>query len=197
MSLSESTGSGTGALVAACVIAAYGLVAHGDESLPRSPDLGQPAPAALIEAWNIDIAPDGNGLPPGSGTVTQGEAVYDRHCGSCHGPTGIGASADELAGSDTPLDDEWADRTIGTYWPYATTLFDFIRRSMPMTAPGSLSDGETYAVTAYLLSINGVIPATKTMDAASLAAVVMPNRDGFVRCYPQPQPGNGRDLCLP
>jgi len=151
--------------------------------LPLGPRLGEPAGRAELSRRLSVIFPDGRGLPPGQGSASGGKAVYDKHCQSCHGPGGQGASADQLAGARMQLTGEWPEKTIGTYWPYATTLFDFIRRAMPMQAPGSLSDDEVYAVTAYLLFLNGIIAEDEVMDAASLGKVRMPNRDGFIDLY--------------
>jgi cytochrome c len=145
-----------------------------------SPELGQPLSAEDVKLWDISVFPDGAGLPPGSGDATTGKLLFERHCASCHGPGAIGLSADALAYAEEPLDSEWPDKTIGSYWPYATTVFDFIRRSMPMTAPGSLSNDEVYALTAYLLYINKLIEADQLLDAKTLAAIRMPNRNGFI-----------------
>ncbi len=153
--------------------------------LPRSPNLGEPITPEEAATWNRTVTPDGTGLPAGSGTVEAGERLYSTHCAACHGPEGVGDTADELAGGRMPLDSDTPDKTIGTYWPYATTLFDFIRRSMPATAPGSLADAEVYALTAYLLWLNQVIGRETVMDAKTLAAVKMPNREGFVRMWPE------------
>ena len=112
-----------------------------------------------------------------------GEKVYNRNCKSCHGPEGVGATAEELAGGINGLVHEYPDKTIGTYWPYATTVFDFTRRAMPLNAPGSLSDNDVYAVTAYLLFINGIIDQTTEMNAKTLPKVKMPNRDGFIPMF--------------
>ncbi len=152
---------------------------------PEGPRLGRPAAAEAIAEWNLNVFPDGTGLPPGSGTAVEGKPIYERRCAACHGAEGGGGSADELAGGNG-LTSAHADKTIGTYWPYATTVFDFIRRAMPLDAPRSLSDGEVYAVTAYLLHINGIIGAGDPMNANSLPRVMMPNRDGFIRLYPKP-----------
>jgi cytochrome c len=127
--------------------------------------------------------PDGSGLPAGRGNVSQGKMIYLQQCQSCHGPGGQGASADQLAGGNMNLTDEWPEKTIGNYWPFATTLFDFNRRSMPMQAPGSLSDNDVYAVTAYLLFLNGIIDEKASLDANTLKKVRMPNRDGFINMY--------------
>jgi len=154
-------------------------------SVVASPNLGRPVSAHDIESWEIGVMPSGEGLPSGSGTAVPGEALYRQHCESCHGLEGRGASADELAGGRMSLTSEWPDKNIGTYWPYATTVFDFTRRSMPLTAPGSLSDDEVYALTAYLLYLNGIIGRDEVMNAQSLPKVMMPNRDGFIRIYPE------------
>lgn len=142
--------------------------------------LGQEVPPGLIADWDIDIMPDGAGLPPGRGDVAQGRRLYQQHCAACHGPDGQGGSADRLAGAAGELTGEWPEKTVGNYWPYASTLFDFIRRAMPMTAPGSLSADETYALVAYLLHLNDIVAADAIMDQQTLPAVQMPNREGFL-----------------
>lgn len=145
-----------------------------------SPHLGRQASAEDVAAWNLSVYPDGKGLPDGTGTSAQGAALFQQKCAACHGQEGIGGTADELAGGHEPLDSEYPDKNIGTYWPYATTVFDFIRRAMPMNAPGSLSNDEVYAITAYLLHRNGIIAEQDEMNSKTLAAVKMPNRDGFI-----------------
>ena len=144
------------------------------------PGLGKPlttSERAALEGHSI--YPDGRGLPPGQGTAGEGKAIYEQRCRSCHGVAGAGGSGGLLiAGESLRATD--ADRGIDNYWPYATTLFDFTRRAMPMDAPGTLSDPEVYALTAYLLNLGGIIAADAVMDAVSLPAVKMPNRDGFV-----------------
>lgn len=142
--------------------------------------LGQSASSDAARAWSIGVFPDGTGLPPGQGTATHGEAVYNQYCANCHGPEGEGHTAEELAGGNSDLSSEYPDKTIGTYWPYATTIFDFVRRAMPLNAPGSLSNHEVYAVTAYLLYLNGIITRDTVIDSQSLAKIPMPNRCGFV-----------------
>jgi cytochrome c len=150
------------------------------QAAPEGPKLGKPASPQDIEALSMTVFPDGKGLPAGHGTVTEGKAVYDQYCANCHGAKGSGGSAEELAGAKRGLKDASPDKTIGSYWPYATTLFDFIRRSMPLNAPGSLTKDQVYAVCAYLLHINGIIPETAEMNATTLPLVTMPNREGFI-----------------
>src|SRR3954451_5844080 len=142
--------------------------------------IGRPATAAEIAGWNIDVDGDGNNLPPGSGTVSHGREVFDQQCAACHGANGEGGLGDRLAGGQGTLATSKPVRTVGSYWPYAPTLFDYIRRAMPQNAPQSLRNEEVYAVSAYILSLNGLVGADATLDAKSLAAVKMPNRDRFV-----------------
>lgn len=148
------------------------------DSVPR---LGRPADPQLQGRQRLNVFPDGRGLPAGRGTVEEGGVLYSRHCAACHGRDARGGSAEELAGALRPLNAPGADKTIGSYWPHATTLFDFIRRAKPMGAPGTLSTDEVYALCAWLLYANRVVPADAVMDAQSLPAVRMPNRDGFIR----------------
>lgn len=155
---------------------------------PDSPHLGRPASAADIAAWDLSIYPDGTGLPEGKGTAAQGKELFAQRCAACHGKEGVGGTADELAGGTSPLDSDHPDKNIGTYWPYATTLFDFIRRAMPMDTPESLSDGDVYALTAYLLNRNNIIGEGDEMNARTLPRVRMPNRDGFIWIDAKGQP---------
>jgi cytochrome c len=150
---------------------------------PEGPNLGHPASAEEIAKFDINIFPDGSGLPPGSGTVTQGKVIYDKQCHACHGEGGLGASGESLAGAEMGLTGEWPDQTIGTYWPFGTTLFEFNRRSMPMDKPGSLNNNDVYAVTAYLLYLNGIIEVATTLNAETLMQVKMPNRGGFINIW--------------
>ena len=150
--------------------------------------LGQPATAAEIAQMDHDIGPEGLELPPGRGTVAEGATLYAVQCASCHGVKGEGIAPafPQLVGRDPKAEgfafstDQKLVHTIGNYWPYATTLFDYIKRAMPQAAPGSLTDDQLYAVTAYLLAANQIIPDTAALDAASLRAVQMPYRDRFV-----------------
>ena len=148
---------------------------------PGGSGLGQAATPQQITDWDISIAPDGRGLPPGSGDATAGEPLYQSRCEACHGPRGRGASAEELVGGVAELTGAYPEKTVGSYWPYATTLFDYIRRAMPMDRPLSLTDDEVYALSAYLLYLNDLIGQTELMTAETLPRVQMPNRDGFVR----------------
>jgi S-disulfanyl-L-cysteine oxidoreductase SoxD len=149
-------------------------------------DIGTPATAADIAAWNIDVAPDGRGLPAGSGDVAMGAQVFASKCAACHGAAGQGGLGDPLVGGRGTLTSAKPKRTVGSYWPYATTLFDYINRAMPYNAPKSLSADEVYAVCAFLLNQNGIVPGDARLDAQSLPKVKMPNRDGFVG---DPRPG--------
>lgn len=173
-------------LLAGVALIAAGVMAWGGEK--NSPHLGWPAGAQDIAAWQLNVFPDGTGLPQGKGTARQGAPLYSKHCASCHGEEGIGGTAEELAGGREPLTSEVPDKNIGTYWPYATTIFDFTRRSMPMDAPGSLSADEIYAITAYLLFRNGIIDESGEMNARTLPQVQMPNRNGFLWIDAKDQP---------
>lgn len=153
--------------------------------MPSTFGIGRVATAAEIAARDIDIGPEGRGLPPGRGTPAEGAAVYAAKCASCHGKSGTEGPNDVLVGriegSGFPFArDPKAPRTVGTYWPYATTLFDYIRRAMPTTAPGSLTDDEVYALVAHLLAWNGLVAGDAIIDAQSLPKVRMPARDRFV-----------------
>jgi len=151
----------------------------------QTPNLGRPATAAEIAGWDISVGPDGVGLPAGSGTALKGAAVYEQKCQACHGAKGAGQPNDRLAGGHGTLASKTPVRTIGSYWPYATTVFDYVRRAMPYTQPQSLSDDEVYAVTAYLLQLNGIIGEADEMNAQTLPKVTMPNRGNFVIVYPR------------
>ncbi|MGH2400451.1 MAG: c-type cytochrome [bacterium] len=157
---------------------------------------GRPATGEEVAALDIDVRPDGQGLPDGRGTPAEGETVYAARCAACHGKTGREGPADILVGREPregfPFGRNPAlPRTIGNYWPYATTLYDYIRRAMPPASPGSLSADETYAVVAYLLLLNELVPADVVIDRASLPRVVMSAKDRFV-VDPRGGPGRGR-----
>jgi cytochrome c len=151
--------------------------------------LGRAPTPDEIRAWNVTIPPDGKGLPPGSGTATSGKAVYTERCASCHGEKGDDGKYDPLVGGRGTLATDKPVKTVGSYWPYATTLWSYINRAQPFDEPGSLTHEQVYAVTAFLLYLNGVIGETDVLDARTLPAVKMPNRDGFV---PDSRPDVGR-----
>jgi cytochrome c len=155
--------------------------------------LGRPATPAEIAGWNIDVDRDGHNLPPGSGTVSHGHEVFDQQCAACHGGKGEGGVGDRLVGGQGTLTTPKPVRTVGSYWPYAPTLFDYIRRAMPQNAPQSLSNDDVYAVSAYILNLNGLLPADATLDAKALSAIKMPNRNAFVG---DPRPDVKNPACM-
>jgi S-disulfanyl-L-cysteine oxidoreductase SoxD len=146
---------------------------------------GEPASESALNDWDIDIPPSGEGLPEGAGGVADGAAVYAAECASCHGQTGReGGIGPQLVSQPGPYE-PGSPRTIGSYWPYATTVWDYINRAMPFDSPGSLSADQVYAVTAWLLNANGIIPEGSIMDAESLPQVTMPNQPSFFSCWPE------------
>lgn len=170
-----------------------GQAPSGTQRKPSSPaaataaplGIGRPATPAEVAAWDDDVMPDGTGLPPGSGTPSAGAAIFAARCSGCHGKTGKEGPNDVLVGPEPrqgfPFSkDPNLPHTIGNYWPYATTVFDYIRRAMPPDAPGSLSDADVYNLTAFLLNANELIPSDAVVDAASLPKVVMPAKSHFV-----------------
>jgi cytochrome c5 len=167
-------------------LASCSSIAPGVQNTEAAYGIGTPLTDLDLAAWNIDVAPDGRGLPPGSGDVATGAHVFAAKCAACHGAQGEGGLGDPLVGGQGTLASAKPKRTVGSYWPYATTLFDYIRRAMPYSAPESLSADEVYALSAFLLNQNGIVPANTRLDAASLPRVVMPNRNGFVA---DPRPG--------
>jgi cytochrome c len=174
--------------IAAVAVASCRLDSRTDnygEDNPRSYGVGHAVDSTRLAALDIDVSPTGAGLPPGSGSAAQGAAVYTAACASCHGANGEGkppypALLGGARGAFNFANDTKKVKTIGNYWPYATTLFDYIRRAMPVTAPGTLTADQTYAVIAYLLEKEQVIPAGTLLDATSLPKVQMPARDHFV-----------------
>jgi cytochrome c len=150
----------------------------------EGPNLGRAATPAQIAGWDISVGPDGVGLPPGQGTPATGATVYEQKCQACHGARGAGQPNDRLVGGQGTLASKAPVKTIGSYWPYATTVFDYVRRSMPYTQSQSLSDSEVYAVTAYLLHLNGIIGENDEMNARTLPKVKMPNQSNFIMMYP-------------
>jgi S-disulfanyl-L-cysteine oxidoreductase SoxD len=163
------------------LVAGAAILALTAAASAQAPKFGQPIAPADLAPWDISIGPDGAGLPPGRGTATQGEVVYTAKCQACHGEKGAGRPNDRLVGGKGTLAPNQAPvKTVGSYWPYATTLFDYIRRAMPFQDSKSLTDDEAYAVSAYILSLNEIIGKDDVLDAQSLPKVRMPNRDGFV-----------------
>jgi mono/diheme cytochrome c family protein len=146
-----------------------------------------PTPAEIAAA-DIDVrGPDGRGLPPGRGSVAAGEKLFAERCVICHGDFGEGIGLfPAIAGGRGTLASGEPRRTVGSYWPYAPTLYDYVRRAMPFTTPGSLDDDQVYSLVAYVLFLNDVLPKDATLDAQSLAAIRMPNRNGFTAADPRP-----------
>jgi len=168
-------------------------LASAAQSPPKPVGLGTPATPELIAPLDIDVRPDGAGLPAGSGTAHEGGSVYAQKCAACHGANGEGGTADALVGAEPktvapfgPDYERWrGDRpdvpfTIGNYWPYATTIFDYVRRAMPANAPGSLTTDEAYAIVAWLLAKNEIIAESDPMSRETLPRVRMPARSRFV-----------------
>ncbi|HZT77123.1 MAG TPA: cytochrome c [Vicinamibacterales bacterium] len=147
---------------------------------------GHTPTADELKKVDIDVLPDGRGLPPGSGTAVRGKDVYAQRCSTCHGPTGKEGPQDVLVGGKGTLATKKPIKTVGSYWPYATTLWDYIRRAMPFDHPGTLSDDDVYAVTAYVLYLNDIVHEQDAVSQSTLAAIQMPNRNGFVSPDPRP-----------
>jgi mono/diheme cytochrome c family protein len=150
--------------------------------------LGHPPTPAELQAIDIDVLPDGHGLPPGSGGVDRGKTVFAGRCALCHGATGKEGPQDVLVGGQGTLATRKPLKTVGSYWPYATTLWDYINRAMPFDHPSTLTPDDVYAVTAYILYLNGIIGEHDVLDQQSLPRITMPNRHGFV---PDPRPDVG------
>ncbi|MEA2942743.1 MAG: S-disulfanyl-L-cysteine oxidoreductase SoxD [Bradyrhizobium sp.] len=169
-------------------------LAYATSAQAQSPyGIGRPATPAEIAGWNIDIDREGHNLPPGSGTVSHGREVYDQQCAACHGAKGEGGLGDRLVGGRGTLATPKPVRTVGSYWPYAPTLFDYIRRAMPQNAPQSLGNDDVYAVSAYVLNLNGLLPADAVLDASTLSAIKMPNRSMFTT---DPRPDVKNPACV-
>ena len=153
-------------------------------ALAAGPNLGKPVTAAEIAAWDISIQPDGTGLPPGSGTPTQGAKIFAQKCAPCHGEGGKGGTSATLVGGAPLTNGIDTPKTIANFWGYSTTVFDFIRRAMPWQQPRSLTNDEVYALSAYIFSLNKLIGENDAMNAETLPKVRMPNRDGFIIRFP-------------
>ena len=178
MSTSERT------VVIAICAAALAACASLQPAPGKPPAFGVAVSAEEVTRLDISIPPSGAGLPQGGGSARRGLKVYEEKCQSCHGARGAGKPADPLAGGIGSLAGKTPQRTVGSYWPYATTLFDYVRRAMPITNPLSLTDDEVYAVSAYVLFVNGIVGEDAVMNAQTLSQVKMPNRDGFVSDWP-------------
>jgi S-disulfanyl-L-cysteine oxidoreductase SoxD len=174
-------------IFAATLVVLIGSTADAADTLGGNdvPNLGQPIAPQDFQAWNISVFPDGTGLPDGSGTAVQGKAVYAEKCAVCHGDKGEGGLGPRLVGGQGSLPAPGRGiKTVGSFWPYATTLFDYVRRDMPWDHPKTLSNDEVYAVCAYVLSMNGIVGENDVLNKTSLPTVKMPNRDGFIDRYP-------------
>jgi|SRR5215472_8451397 len=167
--------------IAACALA---LAIGTGVAAAETPRLGKPVNQTDLAGWDINILPDGTNLPPGSGKAVEGARIYAEKCALCHGDKGQGGHAVRLIGGP-PKASLDGGKTIANYWPYATTLFDFIRRAMPFTQPRSLTDQEVYALVAYILAENKLIGADDEINATTLPKVRMPNRDNFVVQFPE------------
>ncbi|MBM3727152.1 MAG: c-type cytochrome [Acidobacteria bacterium] len=141
---------------------------------------GRAPSAEEIRALGPTVGPDGRGLPPGSGTAKQGREVFAARCARCHGDKALGDVGPALVGGKGSLATAKPVKTVGSFWPYATSVWDYVNRAMPFDKPGSLTHSEVYSAVAFLLHLNGIAGETEVMDAKSLARVRMPNRDGFV-----------------
>ncbi|WP_099092548.1 c-type cytochrome [Marinobacter salinus] len=156
---------------------------------------GEPATKEQIAGWDIDVRPDGKGLPEGSGTVDEGMNVYETYCSSCHGAFGEGMGRfPKLAGGDGSLTEDRPEKTVGSYWPYASTLWDYIHRAMPFFAPQSLTDDQVYALTAYVLNLNYIVDGDFVANKETLPKVKMPNEDNFV--WEDPRPDIHNERCM-
>jgi len=146
----------------------------------QAPSLGKPVTASQLSGFDLIIQPDGSGLPAGRGTAAQGESVFRTRCQSCHGESGEGNSSATVLVGGSMQSEGPPLRTVGSYWPHATTVFDFIRRAMPADAPKSLTDNEVYQATAFVLFLNGIVGRDEVLDAQSLPLINMPNSEGFI-----------------
>ena len=171
-------------LAGAVVFFAFTTLAYSAD--PRSFGIGHVASPAQIAGWDIDVRADGQGLPPGHGSVREGEKIFAESCAACHGAKGEGKPADRLVGGFGTLATSKPVQTVGSYWPYTSTLFDYIRRAMPFNSPQSLTADQVYAVSAYILYLNNIVTEDAVLDANSLPKVEMPNRNGFTSPDPRP-----------
>ncbi len=163
------------------------LVSAASAFAQSGPSLGEAVTPEEVAKWDISIAPDGSTLPSGEGSAPRGKEVYRKHCLRCHGESAEGGDglADPLVGGIGSLASESPIKTVGSYWPYATTIFDYVRRAMPYDLPMSLTNDDVYAVTAYVLALNDIIQPTDVLNSITLPKIEMPNRHGFVIHWPE------------
>jgi len=190
------------ALAAAVTLFAGGALAQ-EKTLPAQPGIafppqslgiGRPVTTDEVKGWDIDVRPDGHGLPAGKGSVKQGEALYQERCAACHGEFGEGKDRwPALIGGSGKLTDDDPKKGVGNYWPYATTLFDYIKRAMPFGNAQSLSDDEVYAITAYVLHLSDVLQDDAVLDRDALFKIKLPNAANFI---PDPRPDVKGTLCM-
>lgn len=164
--------------VCVCTIAGTGLFIQFASA--QSVGLGTPVNADQLQQFDLIADPDGSGLPDGSGTPLQGKIIFEARCQACHGLNGEGTIANTTLVGGNMRSETAPVKTVGSFWPYATTLFDYIRRAMPADAPKSLSNTEVYQVAAYVLYLNGIIDQNAVLNKDSLLTIQMPNRDGFI-----------------
>lgn len=169
--------------ILALVSLLLGTIAPSLPAAPEGPGLGVVATPEEVAGWALSIFPDGTGLPEGSGTAVEGATIYAQKCVTCHGATGTEGPNDKLVGGHGSISGDKPVKTVGSYWPYATTVFDYIRRAMPLTQPQSLTNDEVYALTAYLLALNDIIESDTEINAQTLPQVKMPNADNFIWAY--------------
>lgn len=169
-----------------------GLPAHAGDLGPHG--IGSVPTSEQIAGWSIGVRPDGQGLPPGKGSVNDGQALFESNCSMCHGTFGEGSGRYPRIAGEGSLTGDRPEQTVQTYWPYATTLFDYINRAMPFPAPHSLNADQVYAITAYVLNLNNLVDGNFVADRDSLPKVVMPNRDGFI--WKDPRPDTHDTACM-
>ena len=163
------------------VLAVTGLLVGAGIAQSSKYEVGRVPAADEVQAWSITIFPDGTGLPEGSGSAAEGKEIYARRCSECHGTTGQGGESAALVGGQGSLSSAKPLKTVGSYWPYATTLWDYVNRTMPFHNPGILTDDQVYSVVAFVLHLNDIVGENEELNHETLPKVRMPNRDGFVK----------------
>jgi len=194
-SLAERRATLPAVLFAAGTMASTMTIGGASAAEPGYYGYGKPATAEQIAGWDIDVRPDGTGLPAGSGSVSRGADLFAEQCAACHGTFGEGAGRyPALAGGKDSLRQDRPQKTVGSFWPYATTLWDYINRAQPFPAPRSLSANDVYAVTAYILNLNDLVDDNFIADRNSLPKVKMPNRGAFI--WRDPRPDTHAKQCM-